>query len=191
MNQSIFYEKLNDRDLWVDGTESLNVNGMCHEILSGNYDFVDGGTISEDSAEEVNNFIKMSDISINKKPLIKTKDSLSNLDTSFNIPEQYLEADIEKVLVSGFKRLHDLSSMDESEKDARLFRLADELELYNNMGLFDVLKCGKYIVDVMKANNIVWGPGRGSACCSYVLYLLEIHDIDSFYYDLSIDEFLR
>lgn len=191
MNQSIFYEKLNNRDLWVDGTESLNVNAMCDQILGGNFNFLDDAHVSEDSIKEVERFIDMSGIAISRKPSVKTKNSIGDLDTSFNIPEQYLKMDIEKVLVKSFKKVHDIQVMNEEEKNSRLYRLADELEQYSNMGLLDVLKCAKYIIDKLKADGIVWGPGRGSACCSYVLYLLEVHDIDSYYYDLSIDEFLR
>jgi len=43
----------------------------------------------------------------------------------------------------------------------------------------------------MRRNNIVWGLGRGSSTASYVLYLLGVHKINSLYYDLSIEEFLK
>jgi len=33
--------------------------------------------------------------------------------------------------------------------------------------------------------------GRGSSVASYVLYLLGVHRIDSLYYDLNAEEFLR
>jgi DNA polymerase III alpha subunit len=43
----------------------------------------------------------------------------------------------------------------------------------------------------MRDNNIVWGVGRGSSIASFVLYLIGIHRINSLYYDLSINEFLK
>jgi DNA polymerase III alpha subunit len=43
----------------------------------------------------------------------------------------------------------------------------------------------------MRANNILWGVGRGSSVASYVLYLIGIHKIDSIKYELSIDEFIK
>ena len=43
----------------------------------------------------------------------------------------------------------------------------------------------------MKENNIIWGIGRGSSVASYVLYKLGVHGIDSMYYDLEPEEFLR
>ena len=49
----------------------------------------------------------------------------------------------------------------------------------------------KYLVDTMRDNQVIWGVGRGSSVASYVLYLIGIHKIDSMYYDLPINEFLR
>jgi DNA polymerase III alpha subunit len=49
----------------------------------------------------------------------------------------------------------------------------------------------KYMVDTLRANNIVWGVGRGSSVASFVLYLLGVHRINSIYYNLDIAEFLR
>ena len=43
----------------------------------------------------------------------------------------------------------------------------------------------------MRKNNIVWGVGRGSSVASFVLFLIGVHKINSLYYDISIDEFLR
>jgi DNA polymerase III alpha subunit len=48
-----------------------------------------------------------------------------------------------------------------------------------------------YLVDTMSQHNVVWGVGRGSSVASYVLYKLKVHQIDSMYYNLDIEEFLR
>jgi DNA polymerase III alpha subunit len=48
-----------------------------------------------------------------------------------------------------------------------------------------------YMVDVMTEHKIVWGVGRGSSVASYVLYKLQVHRIDSMYYNLDVEEFLR
>jgi DNA polymerase III alpha subunit len=37
----------------------------------------------------------------------------------------------------------------------------------------------------------VWGVGRGSSVSSYVLYLLNVHRIDSIKYNLDYQDFLR
>jgi DNA polymerase III alpha subunit len=73
----------------------------------------------------------------------------------------------------------------------QLQRVGQELLLYQERNLFDLLRYLKYLVDTMKENDIVWGVGRGSSVASYVLYLLGVHRIDSLHYDLDPAEFLR
>lgn len=75
--------------------------------------------------------------------------------------------------------------------DAELQRAGHELLLFQERGLFDLLKYLMYLVDVMRENNVIWGVGRGSSVASYVLYLLGVHKIDSMFYELAPEEFLR
>lgn len=70
-------------------------------------------------------------------------------------------------------------------------RVDQELELFIQHDMFDLLFYLKYLVDTMRKNNIVWGVGRGSSVASYVLFLLGIHKIDSIKYELDIHEFLK
>lgn len=73
----------------------------------------------------------------------------------------------------------------------QLQRAGQELLLFQERGLFDLLRYLKYLVDVMRDNQVIWGVGRGSSVASYVLYLLGVHRVDSLYYDLDPAEFLR
>lgn len=75
--------------------------------------------------------------------------------------------------------------------EAELQRCGQELLLYQERDLFDLLKYLKYLVDVMHEHAIIWGVGRGSSVASHVLYKLGVHRIDSLYYNLDISEFLR
>lgn len=75
--------------------------------------------------------------------------------------------------------------------EAQLQRVGKELLLYQERGMMPLLCFLRYFVDVMRNNSIVWGVGRGSSVASYVLYLLGVHKIDSMYYDLDVEEFLR
>jgi DNA polymerase III alpha subunit len=70
-------------------------------------------------------------------------------------------------------------------------RVDEELLLFIQHGMFDLLFYLKYLVDTMRENKIVWGVGRGSSVASYVLYLIGVHRIDSIKYDLDIKEFLK
>lgn len=81
--------------------------------------------------------------------------------------------------------------LDQCTAEAELQRCGEELLLYQDRGLFDLLRYLKYLVDLMRENNIVWGVGRGSSVASFVLYKIGVHHIDSIYYDLDPREFLR
>jgi hypothetical protein len=72
-----------------------------------------------------------------------------------------------------------------------LQRCGEELLLYQERNLLDLLKYLKYLVDTLSGHRLIWGVGRGSSVASYVLYLIGVHRIDSMYYNLDIAEFLR
>lgn len=77
------------------------------------------------------------------------------------------------------------------KNDAELQRAGHELIEYSKKNLLPMLCYLKYLVDIMQKNNIVWGVGRGSSVSSFVLYLLKVHRINSLYYDLDFNEFMR
>lgn len=77
------------------------------------------------------------------------------------------------------------------KSDSELQRCGQELLLYQERDLFNLLRYLKYLVDLMIQNNLIWGVGRGSSVASYVLYKLGVHRIDSLYYELDPAEFLR
>jgi DNA polymerase III alpha subunit len=97
----------------------------------------------------------------------------------WRMPEEYKSLDI---------AAHVLSLC---EDDTELQRVGEELLLYQERGLFDLLRYLKYLVDTMQKNNIIWGVGRGSSVASFVLYKMRVHRINSLYYSLDIKEFLR
>lgn len=95
------------------------------------------------------------------------------------MPDEYRDFDIAE---------HVLSLCQTPEE---LQRVAEELLLYQEKDLFDLLRYLRYLVAVMQENRVIWGVGRGSCVASYVLYLLGVHRINSLYYDLNPREFLR
>ena len=95
------------------------------------------------------------------------------------MPEQYKNLDIAKWV------------LDQCKSQAELQRVGQELLLFQEKNLLTLLCYLKYLVDTMREHNIVWGVGRGSSVASYVLYLIGVHKINSLYYDLPIDEFLK
>jgi DNA polymerase III alpha subunit len=70
-------------------------------------------------------------------------------------------------------------------------RVSEELELFIQHNMMDLLFYLKYLVDTLRENKIMWGVGRGSSVASYVLYLIGVHKIDSLKFSLDIKEFLK
>lgn len=103
----------------------------------------------------------------------------NDLQNRWFIPESYHNFDIAKYV------------LDLCKSEEELQRVGQELLMYQDRDMFPLLCYLKYLVDTMRENNIVWGVGRGSSVSSFVLFLLGVHRINSLYYDLSIDEFLK
>ena len=95
------------------------------------------------------------------------------------MPKEYQSLDIAQWL------------LDQCKTQAELQRVGEELILYQERNLFDLLRQLKYAIDTWRAHHIVWGVGRGSSVASYVLYLIGVHRVNSMYYDLDVHEFLR
>jgi DNA polymerase III alpha subunit len=103
----------------------------------------------------------------------------NKMQSNWLMPEQYKTMDIAQYVLN------------QCQGEAELQRAGEELLLFQERDMFVLLRYLKYLVDTMRENNIVWGVGRGSSVASFVLFLLGIHRINSLYYDLSIDEFLK
>jgi hypothetical protein len=103
----------------------------------------------------------------------------TELQSHWHMPDEYKQLDIAEHVLSLCK------------SDIELQRVGQELLLYQERDLFNLLRYLKYLVDIMRENKLIWGVGRGSSVSSYVLYLLGVHRIDSIYYNLDIAEFLR
>lgn len=99
--------------------------------------------------------------------------------SDWRLPEMYLEFDLENYLLS------------KCNNDVQRRRVQEELKEFERRDMLIVLKWLKYFVDTMRENNLIWGVGRGSSVASYVLYLLEVHKVNSIQYELDIKEFLK
>ena len=69
--------------------------------------------------------------------------------------------------------------------------MVQELRLFAKHDMNHMIKTMKYVVDTLRANNIVWGVGRGSSVASYVLHIIGVHKIDSVKYNIPIEEFFK
>ena len=97
----------------------------------------------------------------------------------WHMPKEYSDLDIAQWL------------LDQCRTQEELQRVGEELILYQERNLFDLLRQLKYVIDTWRKNNVVWGVGRGSSVASYVLHIIGVHKIDSVKYNIHVHEFLR
>ena len=113
------------------------------------------------------------------KDNIAVKDWDSANQQHWHMPEEYKQLDIAEHILGL------------CNTEAELQRCGEELLLYQERELFNLLCYLKYLVDVMTTNQVIWGVGRGSSVASFILYKLGVHRIDSLFYNLDVHEFLR
>ena len=157
-------------------------NDLCDLVMKGNdlnqfTEIIIEPDIQTDKIREVDPTIK--NLFTYQKPDTSVQDFDLKNQSNWHMAQEYRDLDIAEYVLS-------LCSSQEE-----LQRCGKELLLYQQKDLFNLLCYLKYLVDVMTENGIIWGVGRGSSVSSYVLYKIGVHKIDSMYYDLDPEEFLR
>lgn len=104
----------------------------------------------------------------------------SNYQSIWHMPDDYKTLDI-------FEYIRSICPPWDPEHS----RVEAEIKEFMKRDMTNLLRWLKYFVDTARANNIVWGVGRGSSVASYVLYLIGVHKINSVKYNLDHKEFFR
>ena len=110
--------------------------------------------------------------------ITKTNDLLPHFTDSYNLLKQNCK--------EGLKRI-----FGNSVGSKYIERLKLELDTINEMGFNDYFLIVSDYVRFAKENNILVGPGRGSAVGSLVAYVLGITEIDPLKYGLLFERFLN
>lgn len=174
-----FNTQLKDRLLWYDGDSSFDASNLISLMAKHSIKYVD----------EINESVKQFNKYCSKNQQLKVKESCRSLSYEWNIPEEYKKLDVVEYLFQQHIKITKNLSKEEAEK--RDIRLIEEIKLYKEKGLFDVLRTIIYIINTLSSKQVVWGVGRGSSVSSYVLYVIGVHDVDSVFYDLDISDFLH
>jgi DNA polymerase III alpha subunit len=177
--------QLNGRILWYDGDSSFDPEALYDLILSGHP--LDSSVFVTSFNKDVRQFN-----SLNPDCQLTKKSEITPIDVSWNIPEKYKKINVSKYIYTKLlKELESTENFNQDDIDERIKRVDEELQLYEKYNLIDILKVVIYIVEKFEENGVVWGTGRGSSCCSYCLYLIGLHDVDSIKYGLELSEFFR
>ena len=97
----------------------------------------------------------------------------------WHMPEKYYQINVLQWL------------LDKCQSDEEKLRVQMEYDLFEKKNFIRVLQFLIYFVDTLRANDIVWGVGRGSSVASFCLFLIGVHKINPLLYNLDITEFLR
>ena len=74
---------------------------------------------------------------------------------------------------------------------AEIDRVDLEISAFEDRGMMPIMKHLIYCVDIWRQNDVVWGVGRGSSVCSFVLHLIGINRINPIEHGLDIGEWLK
>jgi len=163
----------------ITETEALNALYSNPALSLSNIYLDDPKLIDQYNQAREINADRLSDL--NK--LVNIESTVSEFDQAnqkeWFMPQEYKDFNIVEFL------------LDKCQNQEQYTRVVEELELFVQHGMYDLLCYLKYLVDTMRKHNILWGVGRGSSVSSYVLYLIGIHKIDSLRYQLDIKEFLK
>ena len=176
--------ELKNRTLWYDGDNTVS-EGKLLELLSKRAS-LDGIFVSEITKE-----IAQYNALVPKEHQVNVKTDIREPNLCWNLPDLFSSLDVRKYVLNCLEQRIIADKMTTNNIRDRIQRTLFELDLYENAGLFDVLRALIYIINTLQVHNVVWGVGRGSSVASYVLYLIGVHDVDSIEYGLDITEFLR
>lgn len=94
----------------------------------------------------------------------------------------HTEEDIEELL----DRIYSSSRLKGTEEEDK--RIEMEVDYFIRSGNILFVLWTSDTINKFKEDGVIWGVGRGSSCASYVLYLLDVHCVDSIAYDIPFRE---
>lgn len=170
---------LNDRTLWFDGDSSFDPDKLLRVMQHYNVHYIN---TFNDAVNEFNKHCS-------KEQELTVKQQVRPLSFQWNLPVEYKDLNVREYVLN--KLIETTQGMQDGEFDKRSLRVLNELKLYESRGVSDILRAIIFVINTLTASGAVWGVGRGSSVSSYVLYLIGVHDVDSFAYNLDIEDFLH
>ena len=156
----------------------MNLYLQGHDLAVLNHLLVDNSVDLETAAhilDHVPQFVKYDELA--QQQSVEQWDH--RCQANWYMPEEYKQLDIAKLVIS------------RCTTPEQLQRCGQELMLFQERDLFNLLRYLKYLVDIMTQHRLIWGVGRGSSVARFVLYKLGVHRINSLHYELDPAEFLR
>tara|TARA_E500000178_G_scaffold293777_1_gene298694 strand:+ start:774 stop:1292 length:519 start_codon:yes stop_codon:yes gene_type:complete len=136
-----------------------------------------------ENVDQYNKAVKESGINLPILQLPPKRVALDEFDKKnceqWHMPESYYQINVLQWL------------LERCQSDEERMRVQLEYDLFEKKKFIRVLQFLIYFIDTLRANNMVWGVGRGSSVASFCLFLIGVHKINPMLYNLDITEFLR
>ena len=136
-----------------------------------------------ETPEQYNNSIKDTGLDLQQLQTVPKRPTPAKVDetniANWYMPQKYYELNVLQWL------------LDKCQNNEEKKRVEQEYLLFEKKEFIKVLQFLIYFIDTLRANNIVWGVGRGSSVASFCLFLIGVHKINPLLYNLDITEFLR
>lgn len=172
---------LSDRDLWFDGVSAYKASNIDALLQKYNVCVVDEIT---PEIQEYNKHVRKIDE-------IVTKHNCELPIPEWVIPKLYSDIDLERYIFDKHTQVLADNMCSAPEQELRTIRLCEEFVEFEDRNFLDLLRTMIYMVDQLTLHQIIWGVGRGSSVSSYLLYVIGVHDVDSFEFDLDIQDFMH
>lgn len=171
--------KLSNRSILHDGTVICDSDALVEVLYSGNSV---QGTFCKDLEDQIewDRANKDSDTDLSG-PVFADKSMYDGIDwyNHWLTPEPYASMDLQAWC------------LEKCQTDQETNRVIDEIQEYESRNMIPIMKHLLYCVDTWRKHNVVWGVGRGSSVCSFVLYLIGINRINPLKFNLDLDEWLH
>lgn len=167
-------DKPRGRILFHDGTSVVSVSSLARKILEGT-DIPEGTATVRCRDTEIYKLHHGVDFGFDES-MVK--------DIEFN-DHAHTEDDLNLLL-----DLLEKSPRFEPTEEC-LHRIEREIAFFVKTSNIVFLLEVKALIERFRNDGIIWGVGRGSACSSYVLYLLEVHDVHPIKYKIDFRELTK
>jgi DNA polymerase III alpha subunit len=166
------------------GRVVLNEQGLLEMFYNGHFQTPDVLAEQSDLVDTYNKWCRTFDAADKQiqtvAPLeISPEEFHTQRQSQWLIPDEYKDLDVAEWLIERCKTEQEMQ------------RVADELALFQQHAMEDVLRFLIYMTSTLREAGVWWGVGRGSSVASYCLYLIGVHKVDSIKFGLDIREFIR
>jgi DNA polymerase-3 subunit alpha len=177
----------------------LESDGKIHNILTtirANYSFA-SSQLWLKTRDELYKYIKSITQSNEVSKWLDTSNYIADLIEDIDLQDKPSlpslhendDESLTEVIKKALKR--DISKLSQEERRLRIQRAKSELSVVRKMGFSSYFLILKDLVDYARSVDVLVGPGRGSGAGSYLLYLLNITELDPIKYGLQFERFLN